>query len=55
MITNRNYLNYIKQIAVLFCQDDLICRGGIESRLKNYFDDNNFESFLGSLNSKQFY
>lgn len=55
MVTNRTYLNYIKQIAVLFCSNDAICAASIESRLKNYLDNQNFELFLASINSKQWY
>lgn len=54
-VTNRTYLNYIKQIALLFCSNDSICAASIESRLKNYLDNNNFELFLASINSKQWY
>lgn len=55
MITNRTYLNYIKQIALLFCNTDLICQASLESRLKNYLSNENFELFLASINSRQWY
>lgn len=55
MITNRTYLNYIKEIALLFCNTDNLCKAGVESRLKNNLTNDTFEAFLSNLNSRKWY
>jgi hypothetical protein len=55
MVTNSTYKNYIKQIAVLYCNNNELCKAGIEARLTNNFDNNSIQTFISQLNSRQFY
>lgn len=55
MITKQDNLNVVNQIALLFFPTDEINRAVLYERLKNYLNDDLFQTILGQLSNGRFY